>query len=1164
MHEKKTLSFYDTYSEVKESLCFQDSEEIFSLDEKKVHQLLTDQPISYSKSFLPYFSCVFIIDKDSTIPLFFCKTVNLLINNKKYIRSKEDSLLVNPLAIETLSSLQVDLSFIKMTDDKSEIVFKIISSLKVMDLEKRINVKFGLKFFKDNIEYSCANYFFLKTIIDNKITDKKMLSFIKNTSPLSFEGKNQKEIFSLYKETLKELNKTSAMVVKAGDKYILKDYFLFYIDYCLSERKNMVIITKNEKDYNFLLDILKKKYLSQIVNSYESIKKKEILAKIDAKLKTHFKNEHRREMRKYFIIKNKIMTLINENISGFTIPLNSDDILYLIKVISKGDINATSDMDLQGYSFSLLNADINFFKEINKLDKLNFRNVKENVFYGLSCSSSRKNYDLLIITMIQIVDTLDFFVSVLKQNNIKDFSSREITSFYQFEQYGKYIDFLYSYNGIPLEFFLDTISEDEESSILFLKNKYQKFSSCKLLVSSLFKKSIFSADIKKLLQNYDLTRRRSSAINEIDKHLKNKQKDYQTIFELLRTYLKTKKEIEDILPEYEKKYGKAIRNVNGIVDILANIKYISGFTYLHKKDKDFSLDNPLVKRCLLDRSYMISIHNIYNNLNTIYQKLKKNINLCIGYFLDDDFMYLKEDFTSLKDHFLKRIKGKYDEFYQYSSFVKLISKSSSLLQKEIDKRIKEKRSLDGFSYYYLTSIMKSYQQRRHKMYSNQLKAFSSSKGELLFSIMKSINSFDRLRSDKYFKIVEENVNSKQFKSLKEKINTDTDKCTIEESKVLKKLNSMRFPITILKSDSLYRVDDYQFDEALIFNSHLLSDKQLCQTLRVSNKALFLSKISDNDERIFPLHEFALTNEFLYLNSFSVKSVPKEAIAPAEREVKKRNHTLDLNNRIFPIILKNIDKPLKRIAIMPDIFINSDKIKDIYFSLPKNMMSIYNLPVLCVDTIDYLLSPLKESFILKDIIDEINYKYKDYLNEKQEKKNIKKDDPYQKELKRIISSFPVYKSYEDNMILYKNNDFSSLFYSLQPFNKSTLKRYGEEFTNYVDYMIKNSGVVIFSGGFYMDISKEKIHFRKSKRENREASEISIIELQQGIKQFFSSFSSFDIDDLKSIFASLVDYDKEDADFSLRFDEAIAMLVNENIIRIQDREASLFFSLDSIEQ
>ena len=114
------------------------------------------------------------------------------------------------------------------------------------------------------------------------------------------------------------------------------------------------------------------------------------------------------------------------------------------------------------------------------------------------------------------------------------------------------------------------------------------------------------------------------------------------------------------------------------------------------------------------------------------------------------------------------------------------------------------------------------------------------------------------------------------------------------------------------------------------------------------------------------------------------------------------------------------------------------------------------------------------------------------------------------------------------------------------------------------MIKNSGVVIFSGGFYMDISKEKIHFRKSKRENREASEISIIELQQGIKQFFSSFSSFDIDDLKSIFASLVDYDKEDADFSLRFDEAIDMLVNENIIKIQDREASLFFSLDSIEQ
>ena len=86
-----------------------------------------------------------------------------------------------------------------------------------------------------------------------------MLSFIKNTSPLSFEGKNQKEFFSLYKETLKELNTTSALVVKAGDKYILKDYFLFYIDYCLSERKNMVIITKNEKDYNFLLDILKKK-----------------------------------------------------------------------------------------------------------------------------------------------------------------------------------------------------------------------------------------------------------------------------------------------------------------------------------------------------------------------------------------------------------------------------------------------------------------------------------------------------------------------------------------------------------------------------------------------------------------------------------------------------------------------------------------------------------------------------------------------------------------------------------------------------------------------------------------------------------------------------------------------------------------------------------------
>lgn len=1160
MKNNEHLSLNKTYNKVRDLLCI-NKEDIKELSKEKIQAVSTNHFIEYSLETDYYFSTIFLEYKDKLLPLYFYQTKETIISNKKYIKRNNAKCFINPLILNFLSSYQIKIDNLEGLDDPAEIFFKITSALNILEIKDQYPLVEGIFFFKKEIAFAISLYSFLYDAIENKIEDKKITDFF---STISFEDEKIKEnnnFFDLYNSTIKTLESNKSIRILTSDYSILFDYLTNVLDNLLSRKKTICIVCKDTRDYNILLDLLKRKYLSQLTFKMNKYSKDEILSLIDQPLKTHFNKEQKREFQSYINIKNKIGTLINENITGFSLALSSEEISYLSDKIYETKESTVDTFDVSDYNQVDLNKDIAFFETIKELKNIDLSNLRKNIFFGLTSSAKRTNYDLMMVTMISIVTKLNHFIKILSDNDIKTIKDEEITSFLMFEEYGKEIEIINSYNGFPKKYFEVTITEEKEQDLTDLKKLYQNLSSSSLLLKVLFKKTIFKLDLKKILLDYDLDKgKKKKSISIIYKQLKQSKKnsDYKVLFEIIRAYLKSQKELDDNLPRYIKDYGESVSTMNGVVEIQSNIKYIVSFNRMKKKNPYFSLDNPIIKKCLKDYKFSKKIYSNYLEANLIYQNIKSNINLYIGYFLNDDFDFLTSNFNSLKKHFLHRLQGKYNEFLSLSIFNSSYENSSFLLQKNIEEKIHKEESILGFENYYFTSLVRSYQKLKNKKYHNQTALFNKSKSDFIFSIMKSVNSFERLRQDNYFKILESNLNNKKFLNYRNNISIDKKTFSDDEVEAIKYLVKNRFPISLFKVENLNEVETNSVDTVIVFNSFSLTDLELFSTLRIGNNIMFLSKNNKNDLRISFYPEYQLTSESLYLNQFRLKTLSPSFVSLIKKEVEKRGYQLILNNSSFPIIIDNIDGPIKKVALLPDLFIDSSHQKEVYSSLPKFLMRVYNLPLFYLDTISFALEPLKSAFILDDEIEEVSEKYTLYLSQKQKaKKMLTSEDIYQNKIDKIISSFNEYNSKEINLKLLEDKKYDELFYCLQPVKKYILDEYLKDdgLKKYILYMKDEVGLIIYQGGFYMDISKKMIKFRKSKLINRSIEDISITEITQGIKEFVSSFKDFDIDQLKEIIAELLNTSSSDVIFSLRYKEAISMMKREKIIKEDNEKISL---------
>lgn len=1160
MENNEHLSLNNTYNKVRD-LLYINKEDLKQLSKEEIQAISTNHFIEYSLETDYYFSTIFIEYNDKLLPLYFYQTKETIISNKKYIKRTNAKCIINPLILNFLLSYQIKIDNLQGLDDPAEIYFKVTSALNILEINEKYPLVEGIYFFKKEISLATSLYSFLYDAIENKIQDKKITDFFSTIKVEEEKLNGDENFFDLYNSTIKTLESNKSIRILTLDYSILFDYLTNVLDSLLSRKKSICIVCKDTRDYNILSDLLKRKYLSQLTFKMNKYSKDEILSLIDQPLKTHFKREQKREFQSYINIKNKIGTLINENITGFSLSLSSDEISYLSDKINETKESTVDTFDVSQYYEQDLNNDISFFETVKGLENIDISNLKNNIFYGLTSSSKRSNYDLMIVTMISIVTKLNQFIKILNDNNIKTVKDEDITSFFMFEEYGKEIEIINSYNGFPKKYFEVTITEEKEQDLTDLKKLYQNLSSSQLLLKVLFKKSIFKLDLKKVLLDYDLDKgKKKKSISIIYKQLKrsNRNSDYKVIFEIIRSYLKSRKELDDNLPRYIKDYGESVSTMNGVVEIQSNIKYIVSFNKMRRKNPSFSLDNPLIKKCFKDYKFSKNLYNNYLEANLIYQNIKNNINLYIGYFLNDNFNFLTSNFDDLKQHFLNRLQGKYKEFLSLSIFNSSLEKSSILLQRNIEEKINKEESLIGFENYYFTSLVRSYQKYKIKLYQNQTKLFNKSKTDFIVSIMKSVNSFERLRQDNYFKILENNMNNDKYINYRDVISQDKKTFNDDEVEAIKYLVRNRFPICLFKAESLNEVETNSVDTVIVFNSFLLTDLELFSSLRVGNSIMFLSKNNKNDLRISFYPEYQLTSESLYLNQFRLKTLSPIFISLLKKEVEKRDYKLILNNPAFPIIIDNIDGPIKKVALLPDLFVDSSHQKEVYSSLPKFLMRVYNLPLFYLDTISFILEPLKSAFILDDEIEEVSDKYNSYLlHKKKSKKVLTSDDIYQNEVDKIISSFKEYNSNDINLKLLEDKKYDELFYSLQPVKKYILDEYlkDEGFNRYISYMKDEVGLIIYQGGFYMDISKKMIKFRKSKLNDRNIEDISITEIIQGIKEFVSSFKEFDIDQLKDIISKLLDTSSDDVGFSLRYKEAISMMKREKIIKIENEKISL---------
>ena len=1160
MNELFHFSLLETYNKIKEELIIDSNEKIMPFEMEKVEKIFKSNLILIEEQYKinHFFSNVFILYDNEYYPLFFYQTRVLTVSNKKYIRRNEKLLIINPYIINILENHNISVDYIYENNDPQELYFKITSAIKLIDVDNHFKVITGIVFFDKSIPYLASLFNYLKEAIEGKSTDKKLIDFFTTIPADSILNADNKP-FSLYSKTYESIKQNKAIRVSIQDNNLLNDYIIKYLDQILSRRENVLFIVKDDKNYNKLLELFKKKYLSQIVYSGSKYSKKEMLTMINKELSTHFYNERKVEFQKYVITKNKVAALTNDNIGSFPFSLKEEEINFLMNIVIHGSINSIDTFDTSKYTIEDLYNDINFNKEIYRLDKINIENIKNNVFYGLTSTGKRQNYDLMMITMVQIIDKLKLFNDLLMKMNIKSLDDKEITSFESFELYVEMIELISKYNGFPKKYFEATITEENQENFIDLKRMFKNVSSSTLVVKNIFKRKIFNYNIQELLLNYDLKgSKRIQALEQLKKIVRRKCKktDAEILIKILRSYLNSKKELDEKLPDYIKDYGESISNMNGVMEIESNIKYIVSFNKMKRKYDYFNLNNKIIKKAFKDYAYSKEIYENCLKLSDLYKEIQSKINLYIGYFLDDDLQFLTANFIEIQEHFYNRLHGKYDEFYQYSLFISSLNKSSIVLQEEIKKIVDSNKSLNAFEYYYFTSLIRSYQRLKSIKYKNQQSLFDSLKCDLIFALLTSANNFDRLKQDKYFSIVKDTIKQKEYLSKLKRIRENNLNFDLSEINILKEVIPARFPITIIKTELLPYVNTNQYEHAIIVDSYEFDDYEIFSSLRIATDSLFISKKNHTDQRLSIYPEYVIDPSLLYLNSFNIKSIPKSFMKLLEKELKKRDYKLVTKNPIFPLIIESIKEPLSKIALLPDIFISGNNKNEIYSSLPKFLIRTYSLPIFYMDTINFILNPLKEFFVIDDQIDTINEMYRNYLLKKKTCKYETNDEKYQKEIERIISSFDEYKSREEIDKMLNDNKYDEVFNILQPVKKEIVKEINNSDLNrYIDYMKNNIGIIIEKDGFYMDVSKGMIKFRKSNKETRKIEDLSTVEFMQGIKEFVSSFKYFNVDELETIFAALLGYKKSDPNFSLRFKEAIFMLVQKKIITIKDDNASL---------
>ena len=878
----QNLSFSFLSNKYNSSLKILHASTLSIIPKNSLESFFIGSPLTYSGTIKEYFAPVLLVENeiDVAYPIFFIS----IIKEKKddlissFISTKK--VLLNSLAIDKLKEINIDLTDISRLDDLSSFVFSLSSMINLKDEKEHYSLIFAYSFFNE------------EDIIINSL-----YPILKNNTLFSLPTKYQ----NLYSP-----NKTHTQK---------NDNFIINILSLLEEEKIVSLKYSNEKDIiNILINLafenLKNNKNIAVFISDDKSEKLTTFTENNFLFSSFPKSKQEKTIEfdhRYDEAKDTLLSYIKKK----------ENIYYLLKVIYSslnkdeikeisGSKNKIFTLNTSNYSEEDYEVDLVFLNKLSSFPTLFNTKLKDHVYYGLSCSDKKENYNIIHSLISQIISDIQQFKEILSEKNILDLYNNPISSFSSFEKYGEELYLLETIPNITKEY--DTKDIDINS----LKKLYQSISSIILLINNILDSNIYNDNINDIVEKYNsatfLQKRKIKKHIEnlyIDKSKKDKNK-FSTIMRLLNLYVEQNQEIISLLPTSFYQNERGIESLKDIQNIENQINNYNRFKQYKEKNPEFSLNNPLISACLDKPEVLAKRISDYQIINKLYLSLKTKINTFIGYFLDDNYPFFTSNINELLTYFQNKTRGDYQLFSNYADFKTELKKTSFTLQLALRRFQNFNIKYQDYKVTYLKSLILSIKENADENFEE---------------IEKEFNQAEENYKNMILNIKDIVINNLCYYT-----------CTNENS-----------ALYLFTPDDLYLLNEDIFDLAIIFNTEDFSQVEIFKILSSAKTLLLLNKNSSYDERIIDFNSLScdLKDQFIFYK------LTHEELNNHYQKYLEDNSYQEIDND-YPYLIKDDDN-LICLFFNTDIY---DKEEE-FIQLSTNLNILYSYQIKVIDIIELL-------------------------------------------------------------------------------------------------------------------------------------------------------------------------------------------------------------------
>lgn len=953
------IDLLDLLNKAKEKLRIPEGHPVYQISKEDTESLVVGKGIILDGETGPYFSLFSLIDKSNGFryPLFYVPAHFQKEKGQTVLLRGQGFLIYNPFAIEVLHTINVDAKHIGREDDPLSYRLSLESAIAITDKEGRFRIDPILSFHGESEILYATSYEDLKSLLNptnRGIRLQGLFAKVQEQEDTATTKENNLDVLHQeYDRLIRRLEEKGSCKITYVDAPNLVSLVKYSLLKLSRQEKNIAIIV-NDTDRKIIQPYLEGPILSPLVFDLSTLP-------LGGKLPTEFtlKNrssysckkaeefeKNRSAYAKFEEERQATFCLLEEAFMQIPQPL-------LSQALSKN--LATVKMDLSDYGKEDLQRDVDFLKNITKTESLLKLRPKNSVFLGLTSNGSQESYDKLVFLLDRLTRRISAFQERLQNENLRSFSGEAIDNFKSFEEFGKSVRLLGGYNGFPKKYF--AIARDE-AELKSLKELYQSTSSSHLLLQSLLDDDFEKVDIEKLTRDFRSRSlfRRAKARKLLLSHCRNRNSAAQLdlLATLVSAYQASRSELEAKTNSYAKIYGETVRTMNGVIELETNIAYVKAFHRREEKDPGFSLQSPLVKKCLKDKAFYIDLLKKYQEDEALYFEIRADVNRYIGYFLDDRKNYIEMPFSMLLDLFEEKKKGSYEAFHDFHLFHSQEENASLPFRLCLRRAVLSGHTLEECVSLLILSLFESLYQREKTSWLSKKGDYEEVKKNFIDDIEShGVYLNERLRLS--FERTKEHIFSTpafqdSYQSLSVRYRNNEQSDYVEMIDVLSRIR----PVFLCGLDDLKKIRKDTFDIVLLFNSSHLDDMQLVKAMLAGKKVFLLDRNSSTDSRTLGYKETRLDKSTLYYSHYA-KEIDPQIFARFSRLFDSLGYVLEKGND-FPLIIRENKPGGKQYALLINLLVPEGEGKESSVDLRQYLYLTYGIRLIDIDIVAFLMDP----------------------------------------------------------------------------------------------------------------------------------------------------------------------------------------------------------------